>query len=145
MVKLCGVYVLVSRRRVIYVGSSIDIANRISGHRSAKRHERVFWFPIPADRLLAYEGALIRALWPRLNWGACVTYRGGDNEILAELGLPQHEDEEAAATAWREEFCRQRRIQIRWTRGRDERDSVRWKRQRLLAAKRAVTQTAETA
>lgn len=116
--RICGVYLLILRGEVIYVGSSINVSTRVLGHRCAKSFDRAVWIPVDKDDLTSYEGALIRALRPSLNWGANVSYLGNDNDVLTALGLPVHDDERAVAANWRAEFKRRRVEQLRVTRDR---------------------------
>jgi hypothetical protein len=64
----CGVYFLMHRGEVVYVGQSIDILGRISKHR---REGKVFdafnFIPCERSRALALEAQYITALLPALN------------------------------------------------------------------------------
>lgn len=66
----CGVYFLTDGPEVVYVGQSIAPVTRISGHvsKGEKRFGRAYLVPVPATRLDAVEGALIRILRPRYNF-----------------------------------------------------------------------------
>ena len=134
-----GVYLLVERADIVYVGQSTDIELRIAMHCSdvrtgkayAKRFDRALWFVVPRDLLTAYEGALIRRLHPRHNFNA-PTHDGGDNEILVKLGLDPHEDENAAAEAW---------LRVTFKRsGRNPRNEriIRWRSERRAVRKQAA-------
>ncbi len=95
-----GVYLLVHRSKIVYVGSSSDVEARLYAHRGLNRSgvdHKVFTtalcMRLPERVLGHYEGALIRALRPRYNRNV-PKYAGHDNEILDGLGLPQHDDPE---------------------------------------------------
>lgn len=105
-VRPCGVYLLVRRGAVIYVGTTTEIETRVACHLNGvpgkhepKEFDRVIWIPLPRSDIGAYEGALIRALRPPLNERAPALC-GRDLEVLARLGLPPH-DEVAAQAAFR--------------------------------------------
>lgn len=84
---LCGVYVLYDEDEPVYVGQSADIHTRIFSHRqTGKRFTRVAFLALPASDLNAYEGALIRALRPRLSKSG-PRDSSRDEEILTALGL----------------------------------------------------------
>jgi hypothetical protein len=73
--RLSGIYFLVKDMEVVYVGQSVNVASRISGHatfnfyknETNKDFDRVFFLQWPADDLDGIEGAFIRALSPSLN------------------------------------------------------------------------------
>lgn len=112
-----AVYLLVLRGEVMYVGQTTDLDTRIAWHAeqaampTKERDEEIVanYHCKPFDRALAmrlrvedldlYEGALIRALWPRYNRRAPI-HSGRDNAVLAALGLAPHDDEKANARAW---------------------------------------------
>jgi hypothetical protein len=64
----CGVYFLIHKGEVVYVGQSIDLLGRISKHR---REGKVFdafnFIPCERGRALALEAQYITALLPALN------------------------------------------------------------------------------
>lgn len=101
-----GVYLLIRRGEIVYVGQSTDIEARVAAHRvlpkkptlrrRALRFDRALWFALHDHDLGLYEGALIRALRPRFNRGA-PAHTGLDNEVLRRFGLPEHADEAANA------------------------------------------------
>lgn len=105
----CGVYFVVARQRIIYVGQSTDIHGRLYQHRSELRgrFEGALWLPLPAAVLGHYEGAFIRALRPKLNRSAPAHY-GYDNEILEGFGLRPHVDEAANARRFLDDIARRR-------------------------------------
>jgi len=97
-----GVYLLVATpAAIVYVGSSGDVESRLWSHvrETEIGFDRALWLALPAKVLPHYEGALIRALAPRLNRVA-PKYLGYDNEILDGFGLPTHDDPHANALAW---------------------------------------------
>jgi len=66
--KRCGVYYLFDGQYVIYIGSTRDLASRISQHRSTHLDFAGFFFdPCPPDCLLDREAAAIREFNPLLN------------------------------------------------------------------------------
>jgi hypothetical protein len=106
-----GVYLLVNRGEIIYVGASKFLESRIYGHRSEpqwqisslppKRFDRAFVYRLPVAVMHHYEGAFIRALSPKFNCTAPPRTPGYDNEILEGFDLTPHADEDAAHEAWR--------------------------------------------
>jgi hypothetical protein len=104
----CGVYLLISSGQIVYVGSTSNIEARIQSHlmrrkprvnepaRPPKTFDRVIWIRLPREDVLAYEGALIRSLRPPLSVRSPAPV-GRDIEILARLGLPPHDEQEAYA------------------------------------------------
>lgn len=116
--RISAIYFLVDNGEIVYVGQTEDLELRVEWHikfsskktkriwtgrrlknKEFKRFDRMFWIGVRSRDLDAYEGALIRALKPRYNRQS-PSHVGRDNEILAKLGLPIHEDEQAAAIAW---------------------------------------------
>lgn len=85
----CGVYFLMLGAELVYIGSSVNIAARVTHHRSDKVFDRVLWLKLPPTDLLAYEGALIRALVPRESFLAPRNIER-DAAILAEFGLTRN-------------------------------------------------------
>src|SRR4051812_39642171 len=73
-VDLCGVYLLVLAGEIIYVGASQVIYKRLYTQRHGspalaippKLFDRVLWHPLEFEQLDEVEGALIRAIGPRL-------------------------------------------------------------------------------
>lgn len=106
----CGVYLLVSSGRVVYIGATANLEARLANHlngvrrsgvgnaldQPAKVFDRVIWLQLARADLSAYEGALIRALRPPLN-GRAPAPCGRDLEVLDRLGLPPHNEELADA------------------------------------------------
>ncbi len=90
--RLCGVYFLILADEVVYVGQSLDVESRVNQHArgdarlAAKGFDRALWLPVAEGDLDAYEGALIRALRPRLSL-RCPFDSQRDAEILSVLGL----------------------------------------------------------
>lgn len=82
--KMCGVYFLFECDEIVYIGQSVRVYRRVSDHRFP--HDRVAWFPVAEDDLLAYEGALIRHFKPKHN-SASSAARSRDKEIVEGLGL----------------------------------------------------------
>jgi len=65
---LCGVYFLIHRSRVVYVGQSVNIMARIADHaRSSKTFDRAHWVLCPEKDLSELEATYIDALKPPLN------------------------------------------------------------------------------
>lgn len=69
---MIGVYFLLNRSKVVYVGQSKSVEKRIADHKRNKKFSfdsfRVIGCNV--DRLLDYERRLIRLFNPRLNIGA---------------------------------------------------------------------------
>lgn len=97
---MVGVYALISRGSIVYIGQSRDVQARINQHAStnrrlfsdgrphhAMRFDRAIWMHLSASELDAFESALIRHLRPRHNGFAPRKDRSRDAEILAALGL----------------------------------------------------------
>jgi hypothetical protein len=106
-----GVYLLIDRGEVVYIGSSEDVDDRVLDHvcgrptnwRSGserKVFDRALHIELRADVMEHYEGALIRAFRPRYNLRAPV-HLGNDASLLADLGLIGPHDEVAADESWR--------------------------------------------
>ena len=83
---LCGIYVLVDHHEIVYIGSSVDVLNRVWAHRRNRTFDRLLWLRLPAAVHHHYEGAFIRAIRPRLNRSAPIDARY-DAEILEGFGL----------------------------------------------------------
>lgn len=84
----CGIYLLVEREEVVYVGSSVDICNRLYHHkREHKEFDRVLWYPLPSKVLRIYEGAFMRYLNPRDNIATPPKGDRFDLEIIDGFGL----------------------------------------------------------
>lgn len=65
--RICGVYVLLYKNRVIYVGQSVDVRTRIATHRIEKPYTRCLVKELPEAMLAEVERALITVLQPPLN------------------------------------------------------------------------------
>lgn len=66
MPPLCGVYFLVHRGHVVYVGQSVNIVSRIAAH-TDKRFDAVAYLPCSRDQLDVIESMYIHMLRPALN------------------------------------------------------------------------------
>ena len=89
--RLIGVYLLMKRGRVVYVGQSANLVQRIYAHRRRGGFDEVRWISLDESDLLAYEGAIARALNPpRSKRVSPDTSR--DEEIWAVLGLKPDPD-----------------------------------------------------
>lgn len=65
---LIGVYLLLLKGRVVYVGSSLNMPNRVAGHRSNGRpFDRVFFIATAATQREMLERILINAIDPPQN------------------------------------------------------------------------------
>ncbi len=89
-----GIYFLCHDGELVYVGQSVDVANRVANHRSSRRDfDSVFFLPWPGDDLDRIEGALIRALRPALNGtlnGGRMRAPGNANDDQAVLAQVWH-------------------------------------------------------
>jgi len=73
-----GIYFLVWRGQIMYIGQSVNPYVRIATHaKDGKAFTRAYFLPVPRGELDAVEGALIRALKPRLNG------RGANGGVIA--------------------------------------------------------------
>lgn len=61
------VYFLIRDRRVVYVGQTYDLGQRISDHSRTKDFTSVLYLEVPKEDLDRVERGLIRALRPELN------------------------------------------------------------------------------
>lgn len=140
-VRNTGIYFLLLDERIVYVGQSCDVILRIGQHVSQldnpfveqprgvvpniahKPFDRAIWFPVAETDLDAYEGALIRALAPPLNFQAPLDH-GRDVEVLGRLGLEPNEDARLAFEAKR--HARYSMPRIRCAKARHPRDT-RWR------------------
>lgn len=95
---LVGIYMLTVSDKVVYVGSSRNIVNRLRSHRTGKRDRhfngtgpkrfnRAIWYPLPVAVHPFYEGAFIRFLDPSLNYGKPPAGGEYDDEIISGFGL----------------------------------------------------------
>jgi hypothetical protein len=89
-----GVYFLLDRDEIVYIGSSVSVSSRVGQHVTerdrayGKEFNRVLYLNCPAADRLAIEGALIRLFSPRYN-GSPPADTGDDDAILAKLRLPE--------------------------------------------------------
>jgi hypothetical protein len=96
---MVGVYFLIDRDEVVYIGQSVNVQARVDAHAFYnQRHEnwypehirafdRAIWMKLPAGEIKVFEAALIRLLRPRHN---VMVPRGAperDGAILSALGL----------------------------------------------------------
>mgnify|MGYP003124676236 CR=1 FL=1 len=68
--RIPGVYFLISKGEVVYVGQSVNVYSRITSHKSRdeyKRYDEALFLPVPKSDLNDLEVALIHALKPRYN------------------------------------------------------------------------------
>ena len=98
-----GIYFLCRDSALLYVGQSVNVAQRIVEHFRRYEFDAVFFLPWPADDLNRLEAALIRHLRPPLNGkGANGTMRtsfgdkAGDASVIAALTNAPSEGEEGA-------------------------------------------------
>lgn len=87
-----GVYFLVKKKEVVYVGQSVSPYARIGHHMTAKDFDQAYLLPVPKTMLDAVEGAIIRALNPPLNSGERVIATGPgdkkDDDFVLERFAP---------------------------------------------------------
>jgi len=84
-----GIYFLVDKEKIIYIGQSVNIPSRLQAHKD-KNFDNVYMLPIPQSALNPVEAALIRYFKPPLNYdqnqrlvtSAADDGNGGDEEIL---------------------------------------------------------------
>ncbi len=77
-----GVYFLVSKNEIIYVGQSVNVFSRISQHKD-KKFDRYVFIPCAVDALDKLESLYIHYLQPRMNGRDC---RG---EMCAPISLDE--------------------------------------------------------
>lgn len=65
---ISGVYFLCSNEKVVYIGQSVNVANRVGTHFGFKTFDAVLFLRVPKSDLNYVEGAFIRALQPKYNW-----------------------------------------------------------------------------
>lgn len=67
--EFCGVYFLIYRREVVYVGSSVHVLHRVRTHQRSEKGFFTHWAFVECEEqsLDAVERAYILALRPRLN------------------------------------------------------------------------------
>lgn len=63
----CGVYVLLNRKTVVYVGQSINVFSRLGEHHRNKIFDSYYVFPCAVEELDAKEAKLIRMFRPLYN------------------------------------------------------------------------------
>jgi hypothetical protein len=103
---LIGVYLLMKRGKVVYIGSSLDTPNRVARHRGNGRpFDQVFYLVTTADQRTQLEAILIKAIKPAQNKvlptrgsalvtevGAILTSSPTVNGKTPPTILPSHED-----------------------------------------------------
>lgn len=66
--KMSGVYFLCKDGNVVYVGQSVNVAQRVGQHVGAKTFDSVFFIRVASSDLDYVEGELIRLLCPKYNF-----------------------------------------------------------------------------
>lgn len=64
---LSGVYFLIRGGRVVYVGQSLNVYNRLETHKKTRRFDTYFIMPCAPDVLDIVEDYYIKTLWPEEN------------------------------------------------------------------------------
>jgi hypothetical protein len=65
---LIGVYLLMLKGKIVYIGSSLNMPNRVAGHRTNGRpFDQVFYIATMANQREALERTLIKAINPAQN------------------------------------------------------------------------------
>lgn len=72
--QFCGVYFLFLRRRIVYVGQSVNVLRRIEEHFTRLHYDAWAWLPVPRAELDAAERHFIKKHQPPYN--ATYTDRG---------------------------------------------------------------------
>lgn len=90
----CGVYFLMLKREIVYVGQSTNIANRIGQHAKEKEFDRVRFIRCDREHLNKVEGFFIDLLQPRLN-GTVYTgcHKAALSIIVGKSGVPSNDIE----------------------------------------------------
>jgi len=65
-----GVYFLINRKQVVYVGQSVDVGSRVRQHVGAKEFTKYAFIPCPQNILNQLESLYIHTLRPPLNGGS---------------------------------------------------------------------------
>lgn len=63
----CGVYFLFKGNRIVYVGQSRNVMQRVGVHADEKDFDRMAWVETPREHLNLVESLYIHTLRPRLN------------------------------------------------------------------------------
>lgn len=67
--KICGIYFLVRNERVVYVGQTLDIEDRVREHvLHGKRFDRYYWVKCAPEDRLKLEAVYIKELRPEENF-----------------------------------------------------------------------------
>ena len=69
------VYFLLDNIEIVYIGQSINLANRISQHMLVKDFNKVLYLPVPQENLLSVERFFIEHLTPKYNNEAFLKHR----------------------------------------------------------------------
>jgi hypothetical protein len=82
---LIGVYLLMLKGKVVYIGSSLNMPNRVADHRSNGRpFDQVFYIATRANQREALERTLIKAINPlqnRMHRSATIEANGNSDAI----------------------------------------------------------------
>lgn len=75
--KICCVYFLFLRGRLIYIGQTTDLIARMASHDHEHQHDSIRWIVCRREKLEEYEIRLIKILKPLANYAhnACNTSR----------------------------------------------------------------------
>lgn len=77
-----GIYFLLRRGRIEYIGQSIDVFVRIRQHEKRKQFDAFCWIPCEIDKLAATEKYLIEKFRPPQN---IAVFRTGSENSIASL------------------------------------------------------------
>jgi predicted GIY-YIG superfamily endonuclease len=84
---LIGVYLLLLKGKVVYVGSSLNMPNRVARHRTNGRpFDQVFYIATTANQREALETTLIRAISPPQNKHSLINGHGEQKADKAAAG-----------------------------------------------------------
>jgi hypothetical protein len=82
---LIGVYLLMLKGRIVYIGSSLNMPNRVSNHRSNGRpFDQVYYIATRANERERLEATLIRAINPsqnRMHRSATIEVNGNSDAL----------------------------------------------------------------
>lgn len=71
-----GVYFLIQKGEVVYVGQSVSVSSRVDQHILTKDFDRVFYIPTKKRHLQHLESDFIKLLRPVLNIGSPLSHAG---------------------------------------------------------------------
>lgn len=74
--RLCGVYFLIEKGRIVYVGQSVNVTSRVASHHGIKAFDAFAYVPCEPNQLDVLESLYIHYLQPTLNSGVTLAKDG---------------------------------------------------------------------